>query len=67
MNNIFKSSIKLSLNIINVTNDYLYKDKDISILYNIFDNTPYDIGVIKDVEYDYNEIPLKYNLPLQIK
>ena len=67
MNNIFKSSIKLSLNIIKVTNDYLYKDKDINILYNVFDNTPYDIGVIKDVEYDYNEIPLKYNLPLQIK
>lgn len=67
MNNIFKSSIKLSLNIIKVTNDYLYKDKDISILYNVFDNTPYDIGVIKDIDYDYNEIPLKYNLPLQIK
>ena len=67
MNNIFKSSIKLSLNIIRVANDYLYNSKDISTLYNIFDNTPYVIGVIKDIDYDYNEIPLKYNLPLQIK
>lgn len=67
MNNIFKSSIKLSLSIIKVTNDYLYNNKDISSLYSVFDDTPYDIGVIKDVEYNYNKIPLKYNLPLQIK
>lgn len=67
MNNIFKSSIKLSLSMIKNTNDYLYKNKDINILYNTFDDTPYDIGVIKNVEYNYNKIPLKYNLPLQIK
>lgn len=67
MNNIFNSSIKLSLNIIKVTNDYLYKNKDISILFKAFDDTPYDIGVIKDINYNYNEIPLKYNLPLKIK
>lgn len=67
MNNIFKSSIKLSLNIIKITNDYLYNNKDINVLYSIYDNTPYDIGVIKEIDYDYNEIPLKYNLPLQIK
>lgn len=67
MNNIFNSSIKLSLNIIKITNDYLYKNKDISILFKAFDDTPYDIGVIKDINYNYNEIPLKYNLPLKIK
>ena len=67
MNNIFNSSIKLSLNIIKVTNDYLYKNKDISVLFTVFDDTPYDIGVIKNIEYNYNKIPLKYNLPLQIK
>lgn len=67
MNNIFESSIKLALSIIKITNNYLYKNEDISILFSEFDNTPYDIGVIKDIEYDYNEIPLKYNLPLQIK
>lgn len=67
MNNIFKSSIKQALSLIKNTNDYLYKNKDINILYNAFDNTPYDIGVIKNVEFNYNEIPLKYNLPLYIK
>ena len=67
MNNIFESSIKLALSIIKITNNYLYKNEDISILFSAFDNTPYDIGVIKDIEYDYNEIPLRYNLPLQIK
>ena len=67
MNNIFNTSIKLSLNIIKVTNNYLYKNKDITTLYKVFDDTPYDIGVIKDVVYNYNEIPLKYNLPLKIK
>lgn len=67
MNNIFKSSIKLALSMIKVSNDYLYKNKDISVLYNTFDDTPYDIGVIKDIDYNYNKIPLKYNLPLQLK
>lgn len=67
MNSIFKSSIKLSISMIKSTNDYLYKNKDINVLYNTFDDTPYDIGVIKNVEYNYNKIPLKYNLPLQIK
>lgn len=67
MNNIFNSSIKLSSHIIKITNDYLYKNKDISILYKVFDGTPYDIGVIENIDYNYNEIPLKYNLPLIIK
>ena len=67
MNNIFNTSIKLSLNIIKITNDYLYKNKDICVLFKAFDDTPYDIGIIKDIEYNYNEIPLKYNLPLKIK
>ena len=39
--------------------DYIGMSKDSSVCY--------DIGVIKDIEYDYNEIPLTYNLPLQIK
>lgn len=67
MNNIFNSSIKLSLNIIKVVDDYLYKNKDITTLFKVFDDTPYDIGVIKNIEFNYNEIPLKYNLPLKIK
>ena len=67
MNNIFNCSIKLSLNIINTVDDYLYNNKDINVLYKVFDDTPYDIGVIKNVEYNYNKIPLKYKLPLQIK
>lgn len=67
MNNIFNSSIKLSSHIIKITNDYLYKNKDISILYKVFDGTPYDIGIIENIDYNYNEIPLKYNLPLIIK
>lgn len=67
MNNIFNSSIKLSSHIIKITNDYLYKNKDLSILYKVFDGTPYDIGIIENIDYNYNEIPLKYNLPLIIK
>lgn len=67
MNNIFKTSIKLSLNIIKEVDEYLYSNKDLITLYNVFDNTPYDIGVIKNIEYNYNAIPIKYNLPLKIK
>lgn len=67
MNNIFNASIKLSLNMIKVTNDYLYNNTDILTLFSVFDGTPYNIGVIKDIEFNYNEIPLRYNLPLQIK
>ena len=67
MNNIFNSSIKLSLNMIRVTNNYLYKNTDILTLLTVFDGTPYNIGVIKDIEFNYNKIPLTYNLPLQIK
>ena len=67
MNNIFESALKLSSSIIKNVNDYLYKDSNINVLYDVFDDTPYDIGVIKNVEYDYNKIPLRYNLPLQIK
>lgn len=67
MNNIFNSSIKLSLSIIENVNNYLYKNEDINILFKAFDNTPYTIGFIKNIEYNYNKIPLKYNLPLQIK
>lgn len=63
MNDIFNSSIKSSLNIIKITNDYLYKNKDINVLLNVFDDTPYDIGVIKSI--NYNELNSNYNLPLQ--
>jgi len=65
MNNIFKSSIKLSLSIVKTVDNYLYKDKDIYTLYKVFDDTPYDVGVIKDVDYDYNKIPVRYNYPLK--
>jgi len=67
MNNIFNSSIKLSLSIIENINNYLYKNSDINVLFKVFDDTPYTIGFIKNIEYNYNKIPLKYNLPLQIK
>ena len=66
-NFLFAASIKLSLNMIRVTNNYLYKNTDILTLLTVFDGTPYNIGVIKDIEFNYNKIPLTYNLPLQIK
>lgn len=65
--NIFDSSINLTLDIINEVNKYLYNNENINVLYNVFDGTPYDIGVIKNLDYDLNKIPLRYNLKLKIK
>ena len=67
MNSIFKSSINLSLKYIKEVNNYLYKNANINTLYELFDGTPYDVGVIKNVSYDYDNVPVKYKLLLQIK
>ena len=67
MNSIFKSSINLSLKYIKEVNNYLYKNASINTLYELFDGTPYDVGVIKNVSYDYDNVPVKYKLLLQIK
>lgn len=67
ISNIFNDSIKLSLSIINEVNNYLYKKEDINTLYKTFDGTPYDIGVIKELECNYNKEKLQYNLNLNSK
>lgn len=59
-------SLKLAENIILYVNKYLYfKSKEKYL--NIFDDTPYDIGVIKEINYDYNGLKVYSNVSLEIK
>lgn len=66
MDMVLDKSINLSIKLIKETNGYLYENKKLERLYNIFDNTPYE-NIIVEKNYKYNSIPIYSKLNWEFK
>lgn len=65
IDNIINASIQKTIDMIKYTNNYLYNNEDISILNYAFDDTAYDVGVMKEDNYGYNSLPA-YSLEIDV-
>ena len=57
-NNIINNSIKNAEKIIKFVNKYLYKTPKDLYLNLVFNDSPYDIGLVTDIKYGLNKIPI---------
>lgn len=55
---IVSNSINEAIKIIKYVNKYLYNKQEINYLNLVFNDSPYDIGLVNDIKYGLNKIPI---------